>query len=1765
MRKPDSNFITDRLAERKKEVADWRKSTLQAPKPPPKKKVTTLDKGLPNLRKEQEKRTAGKVEKFKAGPKPEQVYAARKKSLPKEFQGLFDQAVYLTRTADDGGQIGMKEFIDQKEQAKYKINPAEVERIHNLMKTPKGRAQIQAQIDAHKSLRKQTSEEIGARRDAGLPDMPPISPELKAQLDRAKKESLPVGQLSAEENQRRQTDYDRERQYGMTVAGRGQKGLEDLSQQFGESGIGQGLQKGIREGIKLVQPGVRSLPDEAFDPITKPVAEGAMRVATSPVEAITNLFGLIDPETPKGGYRTKNAVGLGVSVLGSSLGPAAKGAKTLAEGASGLEVLIGAAKASPKVVHGAEKIKPGAVVRTFANALESSPKEVVEQAGAKLWKAIEKSETSAVVKDARKQFAALGRDGEFQARKYAETVEKELIAKGIGGNDARKMANAHTAVLANALAKGQDPATALKKFAGFTDDLEEIGAYAAKGDVVAPPVATQTAGAKEPWEMTGAELLELYAKAEPPYVTLTSDLAGTSRRGQGKRVGQGQVVGGMAAAPRMTSKDYISPLNLTEAERAEVSPLMFVDGPASDAYLKWRAVGFDHPTAFVLSFDLDKGRQVLVKRALAQGKVVPSQVLSELPDLAKNDAWARQVEEAQLAQDRLTQGVKGAHDAATGKSFLSESADFSTLVHENGGHFLFEQLPEGLRKTAMDLMGETDEVMAHEKFSRLMEQYLQTGEAPTKSLKRIMGAMKGWMKETYGERSVLDESLNEAGATLRSEGLSVLDPKVKAFYDELVISPEELESWKALKVSMARGGQAAAQAEPPQPDDLRTNYIGASADETGTGARNVDMDAYRAEYGLPEVTRQPRHIQEVFDSAIKNGTVERAEGIANRVIKEGAGAFTAEEQAGVALAIGKTRREAEEALKATRKFAPDDMSDAAIMARSAFSEAEDVLNRLTHANRLGGSEWGLSGRIRQLVNDFKTDPILLKDRIQVKLGRPLTPDEALQIKNLQAELLQAKTTIADLEANAAKAKAGESVANARKSPRSMTRTVSTKKYEAIAAKYRQSPTNKLNQLTSDEWNDLSIITRYHLEEALEKGAGLDDISRQVKGVMPNVDEGDIINAIDAEARGIGKRIFRGKVLGDDIMSSGSAAVQAKDVLDARRQLDKLLGDLDKLKDAPGIDIQGMKAQVESLSGQMLDAVKARDFARVLDLQDELRSVGRSIASGKTYAEDFMRRGAAGIQSPQIRELRGVYAKAQNTAERFVKWADQEALKARSNGWQNFRRAAFRGMLEFRNLKASLDVSAAGRQGFILSMLNPKSVPKDFWRMLESGFSEKKYWEVMGDIEARPMFDKAQMGKVEFSGFDSITPDEEQAMATIAEGFKGWPRKAYDKTIGASNRMYSAYLNQIRMDAFENLVSAFEMKNMRPATIDELESIGNWVNIASGRGKLSENVKVGTVEQALFFAPRYNISRIQLLAGQPIINAAKTSPEVSKLIAQQYMKMAGGFVAVAGLMKAAGADIELDARSSDFGQGRWGNTRVDFSAGLRSYATLAARLMPKSWVDSWNQTLKGDFAAAGDSLKSSNLQGSVKTTRGLVNEQDRIKTAGRFAQGKLAPVPSVFYQVGNGKDFNGEPMTPGKALSGLVEPIILEQTREDFAKRPDDFAGNAARFGLNMLGVGSSYQDAKPGDPYADPTPELQLLIDYGLDSQPPKLSAQRAGESDAAYARRGELFKKNFERMAKAKREKLIRAVRRVMPRVLREKDPEKAKALLRRAKESAA
>lgn len=396
-----------------------------------------------------------------------------------------------------------------------------------------------------------------------------------------------------------------------------------------------------------------------------------------------------------------------------------------------------------------------------------------------------------------------------------------------------------------------------------------------------------------------------------------------------------------------------------------------------------------------------------------------------------------------------------------------------------------------------------------------------------------------------------------------------------------------------------------------------------------------------------------------------------------------------------------------------------------------------------------------------------------------------------------------------------------------------------------------------------------------------------------------------------------------------------------------------------------------------------------------------------------------------------------------TKKRFAEGVFEKKLADRSVGKRVIDHAAQTLNLT-RAVLTSFDLSGVLRQGGFISLGNPARAARALPGMFRAFGSEVKAEREMQALKARPQWDAYKEAKLEITdnAADHLTHMEEQYMSRWVAKI---PRALGGGFVRGSERAYRVFLNRLRADTFDSMTTALA-KTGTP-TAEESQAIANFINVATGRGALEGKYRnAAAAMNTVFFAPRYVLSRFQLLAGQPLIRG---SARTRQAVAGEYAKFLGGAAIVYGLASLAqdekDAPIELDPRSSDFLKVRFGDTRLDPLAGLIQTTTLLSRLAT-------GETKKGGQLVP---IRGENVP------YGGANSYDVMA---RFLRTKLAPLPGGVVNEIVGKDISGQPMTywnhiPVGTLKNLVVPISFEDAAKAF-----QYQGIPKATGLTILSL-----------------------------------------------------------------------------------------------------
>jgi len=256
----------------------------------------------------------------------------------------------------------------------------------------------------------------------------------------------------------------------------------------------------------------------------------------------------------------------------------------------------------------------------------------------------------------------------------------------------------------------------------------------------------------------------------------------------------------------------------------------------------------------------------------------------------------------------------------------------------------------------------------------------------------------------------------------------------------------------------------------------------------------------------------------------------------------------------------------------------------------------------------------------------------------------------------------------------------------------------------------------------------------------------------------------------------------------------------------------------------------------------------------------------------------------------------------------------------------------------RQIITAYDVSAPLRQGVVLGPGHPgrwsESTVTMFKALAREGAAEAVDVGIRSDRNfvrfagRHPAGNSKNLFIADLSrGARGISGQEEQFMSRLANKIPG---------IRQSQRAYVTFLNKLRFDVMSDVVEGWERAGVQ-ITDNDLDELALFINRATGRGSLGPLNDFAPILNTTFFAPRLLASRIQTP-----LSLISSSSLVRKQAAKDLSKFLGTGMTVLSLAALAGAAVELNPKSSDFGKIRMGNTSIEFWGGFQPLARYAAQ-------------------------------------------------------------------------------------------------------------------------------------------------------------------------------------------------------------------------------
>jgi hypothetical protein len=408
------------------------------------------------------------------------------------------------------------------------------------------------------------------------------------------------------------------------------------------------------------------------------------------------------------------------------------------------------------------------------------------------------------------------------------------------------------------------------------------------------------------------------------------------------------------------------------------------------------------------------------------------------------------------------------------------------------------------------------------------------------------------------------------------------------------------------------------------------------------------------------------------------------------------------------------------------------------------------------------------------------------------------------------------------------------------------------------------------------------------------------------------------------------------------------------------------------------------------------------------------------AMADDYAREAERLGAGSAEAP----AEG-YDVADARASRFQKPAPDGPPKPL---WKRALSNA-QAVVQLPKIKAGWDLSATGRQGLAQALAHPTYLKEAFANQVKAFASEDAFNGFAQAIRNRPDFELMNKSGLFLS---SVGPEAEEAFASkLARRIPG---------VRASDRAYSAALDSVRTQAWDNYVSSLpEHLRDNPRT---LKAVSDLINVTTGRGvvpildRSAFGKKIINALNVPFFSPRNTASKFNLISPSRILKNM-VDPATRPVALLQIRDAARGlttFGTTLGLMHVAGLDVGYNPHSSDFGKLRVGRAVYDLSGG-EAYTVRYLSLMAEA-------------AAKRDRV-------------------EMMKLTGRYLRTQLQPATGSAVDWWKGKDIGGQRVTSASAALNLITPFVVDDVVRGF--QAEGLLG-AAKATPGVLGVGVNFYD-----------------------------------------------------------------------------------------------
>jgi hypothetical protein len=913
------------------------------------------------------------------------------------------------------------------------------------------------------------------------------------------------------------------------------------------------------------------------------------------------------------------------------------------------------------------------------------------------------------------------------------------------------------------------------------------------------------------------------------------------------------------------------------------------------------------------------------------------------------------------------------------------------------------------------------------------------------------------IKERYGEIGVRAAQGDSAAQVEFVDNLmgkdidpdKVVDIPVKPVDIPLEdITAEEIEGVETKIIPFPKSAPGAAQDEKPLKRTTQLKHA------------SIDDDI-RPRLGLDALDLAQRQTSEsLYQEVIKENLDEQALGFAVELIKKPV-PISAKEHHAMVLAEAKLERLYEEqSAQASEQYALGLNENGDMYSNMAKATLANI-DVLTRANRLSGTEISRAFNARKIAIEKERYKLVnLTNKATAFKRESLTQEEKDKLQTLSVKVKEQTAKIAELEAALEKAALEKEEFDAANAVKEFA-GVKNQRKKNTARQEREELKEELRKLGM-QINDITntiglsveisnILSRIAITHIEEGATTLKEVVRRVQQDVPEASKRDIFNSLGGRVKAETKRVekeitkrirelktqanLEGQII-DAIKGDFDAPMNKKE---ATKKVKHLRGLLNNLK-ASAYNTVKDDAQLKKIhlkinevqdqltkgyrhiqtkrkeSGDITAAKKEyHELKRLMDTLDAISDLQEQLRLGPSHYK---------ISAPRKRV---VMNEELNQALVEKKKLEQEidstlADLKKNTFWGKTKEVLYTS----RAMMAMADFSYALRQAGIFAPRNPILAAKIFGQAFSVTFDHDK--ALLLDITMRGMPEQIERDKhgLWLSSFDKgIHESEEVFLSRLID-----KTPIYRSISRGSERNMVIGLNLFRIAKFDSFI-----KEHPESTYEQRTAYAHYINVASGRGDLAQLTAVGRQLSALFFAPRFAVSRFQ--APWQVVKNWQ-DPLVRNEILKDFIPFVMTGMAVLTMASLAGLTVELDPEDSDFGKIVWGDTRIDIWGGLLQPARLV--------------------------LKAILSLGNTTGIRELEEDIDLWDAGNRFLNYKSSPAINLPITLITGKNIINQEQGPVETIMRGMTPLIAQETYDvwENTHRVDKAAAAAA---MTALGIG----------------------------------------------------------------------------------------------------